>query len=140
VGAIPGGGLDWQVSSLKWFCTSYLHPSTSEYFYIYRHIDPDPEWEDDVEILENIQWLELLCPFTAVKNLYLSKGIAPHIGPVLQELVGGSMTEMLPIVQNIFLEEFHPWGPVLEGIEFIAARRLSGQPITVSTLPLWERD
>jgi hypothetical protein len=30
---------------------------------------------------------------------------------------------------------------VLEGIEkFIAVRQLSGQPITVSTIPLWESD
>jgi hypothetical protein len=35
-------------------------------------------WHDDIE---NSEWLELLRPFTSVKNLY-----APHIVPALQEL------------------------------------------------------
>jgi hypothetical protein len=41
-------------------------------------------------------------------------------------------------LQNIFLEGLQPSGPVQEGIvKFVAARQLSGHPITVS---LWERD
>jgi hypothetical protein len=41
-------------------------------------------WGDGIE---NIEWLELLLPFTAVKNLYLSKRIAPRVQVVaaLQE-------------------------------------------------------
>jgi hypothetical protein len=65
----------------------------------------------------------------------------PLIGPALRELVGGSTTEVLPIVQNIFLEKIQPRGPGLDGVEeFIAARRLSGRPIAVSTIPLRERN
>jgi hypothetical protein len=49
-------------------------------------------------------------------------------------LVEERMTEVLPILQNIFLEELQPSGPVQEGIgQFVAARRLSGHPITVSS-------
>jgi hypothetical protein len=35
-------------------------------------------WQGDVE---NSQWLELLQPFTAVKKLYLSRGLAPLLRP-----------------------------------------------------------
>jgi hypothetical protein len=118
---IPCRELNRQVSSLKWFCTLHLPLSTSEDLYIYRNMDLQPDWEDHVE---NILWLELLHLFTGVKNLCLSKDIVPHIGPALQELVGGSMMEVLPIVQNISLEApgIRPGEPVLEGIEeFIAA-------------------
>jgi hypothetical protein len=71
---------------------------------------------------ENDLWLELLHPFTTVKNLYLTEKIAPRIVHVLQELDGERATEVLPTLQNIFLERLRPSGPVREGIErFIAA-------------------
>ena len=134
-------GLNRQISTLKQFFTSYLPLSTSEDVYIHRNIDLQPDPDDNVESVENIVWLELLHVFAGVKNLYLSKDIAPHIGRALQELVGGSTTGVLSIVQNIYLEGIRPRGSVLEGIEkFIAVRQLSGQPITVSTIPLWESD
>jgi hypothetical protein len=128
--------LDRQVSSLKQFCTSCLSPlSMSEDLHIsYPNIDLRPDLEDYVE---NIPWLNVLQPFPAVKNLYLCHDIAPHIGFALQEFVGGKAREVLPVVQNIFLEGLQPQGSVPEGIEeFIAARRLSGHPVTVSTIPL----
>ena len=134
---IPGRTfkLNEQLLSLQRVFTLCLPPlSMSEDLYIYENTDPQPDWPDDVE---NTLWLELLHPFPAVKNLYLSKEIASCIAPALQELIGGTATEVLPILQNIFLELW----PVPGGIEqFIAARQLSGRPIAVSTIPLWERD
>jgi hypothetical protein len=82
---------------------------------------------------ENPQWLELLHPFTAVKNLYLSDDITQRISPALQELVGEGVVELLPALQGLFLEEFSPTGPTQEAIsQFVAARQLSGHPIAVS--------
>jgi F-box-like len=130
--------LNQQVSTLKRFCTSYLPLSTPEDVYIYGNIDLQADWDG---VVENIQWLELLQLFTSVNRLYFSEDIVPLIGPALRELVGGSTTEVLPIVQNIFLEKIQPRGPGLDGVEeFIAARRLSGRPIAVSTIPLRERN
>jgi hypothetical protein len=92
-------------------------------------------WEDDIE---NGQWLEVLRPFTTVKGLYLSRRLAPHIVPDLLELVGERVTEVLPALQNLFLEEPLRLGPVQETIEqFVAARQLSGHPVAVS---YWERE
>ena len=128
--------LDWQLSSLVEVCSLLFPPlSTSKHLYIYERQPTLPDTQDE---FENNQWLDILRPFIAVKNLYVSEQFAPRIAPVLQKLVGGGMTEVLPKLQNIFLEELRPSGPVHEGIEqFIDARRLSGHNITVF---LWERE
>jgi hypothetical protein len=83
--------------------------------------------------IENTQWLDFLEPFSTVKNLYLSKEFAPRIAPVLQQLVGGRLTEVLPTLQNIFVEEFQPYGPVHEAIgQFVTSRQRSDHPIVIS--------
>ena len=134
---ISCGEPDWQLSSIEQVCNSSFHPlSTVEYLYIehgYRQL----VWKDDA--IENTQWLQLLLRFTAVKNLYLSKEFAPGIAAALQELIGGMMAEVLPALQNIFVEELEPSGPFLEKIgKFVdsEARQLSDHPITVSD---WDR-
>jgi hypothetical protein len=110
--------------------------STTENLYIHENSRSELlDWKDGIE---NTEWLELLLPFTAVKNLYLSKQFAPRIAPALQELTGGRTTEVLPTLQNIFLEEFRPSEPLQEGIrQLISARQLTNHPIAVS---LWESD
>ena len=82
--------------------------------------------------LENTDWLNILLPFTAVKNLYLSDAFWPRFVPALQELTGGRTTEVLPALENILLEGFRP----LEA-EFISARQLTNRPITIS---VWDRN
>jgi hypothetical protein len=75
---------------------------------------------------------------TTSRTLYLSKEFAPRIVAALQELVGGRTTEVLPTLQNIFLEEVEPAGHVQEDNgKIVAARQLSGHTITVSH---WETD
>ena len=133
-------GLDWQVSSLEQVCTSSLRPlSTLEDLYIYNLIPP---WQDDIrsvqDNIENTLWLELLHSFTAVKNLYLCEERARSIEPALQELVGARSTEVLPTLQNIFLEGLQPSGPTQEGIrQFVTMRQLISHPIAVSC---WDID
>jgi hypothetical protein len=88
-----------------------------------------PHWQE----FENIPpWLDLMRPFGAVKKLYISEDSAPHIVPALQ-LVGGRMRELLPSLQNIFLEELHRSGPAQEGIrQFVAMQQVTSHPIPVS--------
>jgi hypothetical protein len=102
-----------------------------EDLYIYEGTYSPPDWKDDIE---NGLWLQLLLPFTAVKNLYLSEEIALRIGPALQELAEGRTTGVLPALQNIFLDGLEPSGPVQEGIgKFVAARQVASRPIAVSS-------
>ena len=89
-----------------------------------------PRWQDDVE---STLWLDFLRPFVAVKNPYLSTEYVPRIAPALQELVGGRTTEVLPTLENIFIQLFRPRGRLQEGIEkFVAARQLTSRPVAVS--------
>jgi hypothetical protein len=122
--------LDWQVSSMEQVCTSCLPTlSALEDLYIYEDRYWPPVWKDNIE---NTLLLELLRPFTGVKNLYLSEKFASCIISSLQELTGGRATEVLPALQNIFLEELQESG-VQAGIErFAAMRQVTSQPIAVS--------
>ena len=122
---------DWQLSSIEQVCNSPLHPlSKVEDLYIGQYY-PQLSWKDDA--IENALWLRLLLPFTAVKNLYLSKVFGPGIVAALQELVGDRITEVLPSLRNIFVEGIEQWGPFQENIgQFAAARRRSGHPIAIS--------
>ena len=129
--------LDWQLSSLEQLCASHLPSlSTLEGLYVCEALPGEqPDWQDNIE---NTLWLDLLHRFSTVKNLYLSKEFAPRIVAALQELDGGRTTEVLPTLQNIFLEEVEPGGRVQEDIgRIVAVRQVSGHTITVSH---WERD
>ena len=125
-----------QLSSLEKVLTSSLPPLfTLEDLYIHEDPFSRPGRLDDVE---SALWLQLLHPFVAVKNLYLEEGFLPRFVPALQELVGGRTTEVLSILENIFLEGFQPLGPIHEGIKtFVAARRLASHSVVVSR---WDRD
>jgi hypothetical protein len=128
--------LDWQLSSIEQVCNSLLPLSVVEDLYI--HHDYWQLWKNDA--VENTLWLELFLPFTAVKNLYLCKELAPDIAVALKELVGGRIMEVLPILQNIFVQKLEPWGPFPENIaQFIAARQLSDHPIAISVSD-WDKD
>ena len=130
------GEPDRQLSSVAQVCNSLLHPlSAVEDLYIEhryrRHV-----WRNDA--VENTLWLHLLLPFTAVKNLYLSKEFVLGIGATLQELIGGTITEVLPGLQNIFVEKLGSLGPLQAKIEqFVAVRQLSDRPVAIS---FWEID
>ena len=125
---------DWQISSVEQVCNFSLHPiSTVEDLYIDRqyHLQSVPVWENVA--IEDTLWLQLLRSFTAVKNLYLSKEFAPGIAAALQQLVGGRTTEVLPSLQNIFVEGLQSSGPFRENIgQFVAARQLSNPSVAIS--------
>jgi hypothetical protein len=128
---------DRPLLSVAQVCNPLQSLSTVKGLYIgYQKMPPGPVWNDDD--IEDTLWLQLLLPFTAVKNLYLSKVFVPSIAAALKELVGGRMIEVLPSLQNIFVGGLEPSGPLQEDIgQFIAARRLSDHPIAISD---WDRD
>ena len=125
-----------RLSSFQQVCTSSL-PSLFTLEDLYIRKDPfwPPFWQDDVE---NTSWLQLLRPFATVKNLYLDEEFAPRFASALQELVGRRSTEVLPTLENIFLEGLLPSGPLHEDIEkFVATRQLIGHFVAISR---WDRD
>ena len=128
-------GSDWQLSFLAQICTLSLRLFlTMENLYIDEDQYPRLDWKDDIE---DSEWLDLLHPFSAVKNLYLSRQFAPRIAPALQELAGERTTEVFPALQNIFLQGFRSLRLVQEGIaRFISARQLINHPVAIS---VWDR-
>lgn len=110
---------DPQLSPIKLVCNSSFHPlSTVKDLYI---------WSKD--IINNTLWLEHLRPFTAVKNLYVTRILAPDIAALQELIVMGRMTEVLPSLIAIFVEEIAFQGHIGP---FIVAQRLSDHPITIS--------
>jgi len=117
---------NWQLSFLAQVCGSSFPRAlipTVERLYIQDDGHSLPGWQNDIE---SSQWLELLHPFTAVESLHISSKFTPSIAPALQELVRERMTEVLPALQTLFLEETIPSGPIQEAIDqFVTARRLA---------------
>ena len=123
---------DLQLSSLAQVCSSFIPLAlihAVEHLYI-KSCWSLLYWQED--IVENSRWLDLLRPFSAVNCLYISWEFVPRIAPALEELVGERVTEVLPALQTLFLEETNS-GPVQEAIgKFVAARQIASHPIAVS--------
>ncbi len=132
--------LSVQLSTLAQLCTSSFPQSfipMVEHLYIVKNTCSRLHWQDDIE---RSQWLEFLHPFTAVKNLYLSEELVSPVAQSLQDLVEGQVTDSLPALQSLFLEEeeLHPSGPAAGAIgRVVAARQSSDHPIAISP---WRRD
>ena len=132
------GESDFQLSSMARVSTSSLPClSTVESLYIYKGYGLQSDWEDEIRI-ENTEWLDLLRPYTAVENLYLSEEFVPGVMRALQESAGGRTTVVLPTLRTVSLEGFYQYlpGPVKEDIwQFITTRQFSGCPCAVS---IWD--
>ena len=90
--------------------------------------------EEEEHTEEDAQWLNVLQPFSAVKNLYPHDNTLPSLAYALKEVPEEQVTEVLPALQAVSMDEPVPPGPVdepsppavQEAIErFIAMRRLS---------------
>ena len=122
------GESDRLFSSIARVCNPSLHPfSTVEDLCIEHHHSRQVSRIYGFTIT---QWWQLLLPFTAVGNLYLSKKSVQQIAVTLQNLFG--ITEVLPNLQTIFVEGLERSGPSQENIaRLVAARRLSSHPIAI---------
>jgi hypothetical protein len=120
----------WQLSALVQILSPILPLlPTLERLDIFEGHHPRPHWQHD---MERYQWLEVLQPFNAVKNVYLSEELALHVVPALEELVGDGTTDVLPALRNLFLEGHQLPGPIRKALEkFVTERQLSGYPVVI---------
>ena len=124
--------LDWQLSSMTQIFSQQL-PLLShvEQLVIWGTI----EWKDDPDV-DSSQWLELFRLFVAVQNLHVFERLVSPVARALKHLTGGMATEVLPVLQTLFLEGLQPSGPVHEAIRsFATAKQLSRQPVVIQR---WE--
>lgn len=132
--------VDWQLSSLAQVCSSSLSPiSIVEELEIELRPLASSSLRDDMEP-ESTQWLELLGPFTAVKNLTLSPGVTSRVCNALKEKetagAGERVTKVLPALQNLFIYDGYSLKDSRKAIKiFVAARRRDGHPVSVHSGP-----
>jgi hypothetical protein len=128
LGVSPGDAEGW-ISSLGQLCISSLSSlSTLDRLDIRENRETRRICVPPPVYLKSAQWLEILRPFAAVRNLHLDGSHGDSVLCALRE----HAAEMLPVLQNFFLEKFQPYEPLQEAIgQFVAARRLSGHTITV---------
>ncbi len=75
-------------------------------------------------------WPKVLSPFSAAKNLYLSKNVVTPVASALREVIEERMTKVLPALQNLSIGGSSHSKSVQNDIEhFLAARRLSEDPV-----------
>jgi hypothetical protein len=85
--------------------------------------------------LDHIGWPELFYLLTGVRTLRLSGGAASRILYWLEGLTGESVTDVLPALRNLYVDE-HALCPgcaidFQQQQNFVAARQHFGQPVTV---------
>ena len=119
---------EWQLSSLAQFCSSSFPPlPTLEHLSIHVHI------HHGLIHVESSQWLELLHPFIAVRDLDLplQLQVASQVATALRELTGNMATEVLPALRRVLIYPSYADRIQEEFAPFITARQLSGQPVSV---------
>ena len=123
------GGAGRQLSSMKRICGSSLpHISAIRHLTIHNsYFLARLPYK-----MDNAEWLGLLLPFTSVENLYLSHKHALYVTRALTELTGERIVQVLPALQNIFLQRSPLPGADAEITgQFITARQLSGRSLSV---------
>jgi len=131
--------LDWQLSSLMQVYNSVLYPLLGPLERL-RICDNSSQFQDDIP--DNVEWREFLHLFPTIVDLELSRKFGPLVLPALGDLTGKRATEVLYVLQNIFVEELPSSGPVREAIDqFVASRQSYTWPVTVCqrVLPWWRR-
>ena len=96
-------GLDWQLSSLAQVLTSFT-PSVYRVEQLYIHSSGylPSRLQDEIE---NMQWLEIFHPFSAVKKLFVCQEFAPCIGSTPQDRVSERVAGVLPALESLILED-----------------------------------
>jgi hypothetical protein len=122
------GAFDWQVSGLAQICSQF-----SSFFSNVEQLgvrwDRQNRW--DTKDMDHTQWLELIQPFTSLHLLVMPTDLDELITPVLQELTGEGIIEVLPTPPSLSLE----WsleGSASKGLEpTITVRQLSNHAVTL---------
>jgi hypothetical protein len=128
--AIHCQGIDWQVSHMAQALNQISAVLSNMLHFAIIADDIRPELEGD-----DIDWLQLLRPFSSVQTLFVSREFARHVSRALEGIPVVMATELLPALDMLCLED----QPVSYAHKFIAARWESGRPVTtVNTRKVFE--
>jgi hypothetical protein len=122
---------DWQLSLVAQLCSTSLHPiSALENLKVMVDSD-NPQHFGQFDIDHN-QWMELLLPFTNVKNIFLAEDVALHVITTLQGFCGEEVTQVLPTLRSLLIKGLQPSGLTQEAVEsFVAAYQCFGHSVAI---------
>ena len=115
-------GIGWQVSHMAQVLS---HFSSTQFNLV--HLKLELEENCQLEGVDDVEWLHLLRQFSAVQTLCVSHELAGHVALALENIAWETDAEALPSLALIYLAG----QPALSIEKFIAARQVSGRPMTV---------
>ncbi len=127
---------DWQASEVLHIC-GQLSPFTSSVERLRIKVQSESEGSQRFshDQTDAVRWVELLGTFKSVQVLRLrciSGDSAIGIARALEESTREMAQKVLPVLRIIRIEGFQDRAESIHGIEaFVAARELTGQPLTV---------
>jgi hypothetical protein len=118
-------GIDWQVSHLAQVLSQFTAILSNV---VLLQLKAEVEEDRELEGTNDVEWLHLLHQFSTVQTLRVSGEIAGHVALALEDVTTTEMVaEVLPFLDSICLT-----GQRASYIKnFVAARQLSGRPVTV---------
>ena len=115
-------GIEWQVSHIAQVVSHF-----SETLSNVVHLKLDVAYDTQLKVTDDVEWLHLFQQFTTVQTLHVSRELAGHVALALEAIDWETVAEALSSLDLIFLG-----GRPTSSIEkFVAARQLSGRPVTV---------
>ena len=121
-------GIDWQVSHIAQVVTQFS--ATLSNIVHLKFEFPDELPPPQVEGADGADWLLLLHQFSAVQTLDVPGKLARHVVLALEGIPQEMVADVLPSLDLINLEG----QPASSFENFVAARRLSGHPVTIVDL------
>ena len=120
-------GLDWQVSHMAQVL-SHFSATLSNVVHLKLEVwhEEDEEVSQDykLEATDDVEWLHLLHQFPTVKTLHVPHELAGNIALALEDIAWEAIA---PSLDLIYLAD----QPASSIEKFVAARQLSGRPVTV---------
>ncbi len=80
-----------------------------------------------LEGTDDVEWLHLLHQFSTVQTMHVSRELAGYIALALEDITAEMVAEVLPFLDLVRVVD----QPASSVAKFVAARRLSGRPVTV---------
>ena len=119
--AISCKGIDWQVSHMAQVLSQFsVILANIVLLQLKAEVEVDRETND-------VEWLHLLHQFPTVQTLRVSGELDGHVSLALEDITAEMVTEVLPFLDSICLA-----GERASSLKkFVAARQLSGRPVTV---------
>ena len=120
--AIDCQWIDWQVSHMAQVLSQF--PTTlSLSAAVNLKLEVSTGWAGPSEGVDDVDWRHLLLQFPTMQTLHVRQELAEHIALALEHMVAGAF----PSLDLVFFEG----QPAYSVEKFLAARRISGRPVTV---------